>query len=399
MRLPWDRKYTKISFYVLITIAMAAILILLFVHIGEIAEFLAFGIGMLLYALSPLLIALFFAAIFAPVVDFFQRIYDKIRKKHTDEYGKRTAGTILLYLVVGIGLMFLFGFLANRLGNTDFQSIVESASKSIEDLSDLLVLFQIKLAEMGILKNFEGFVPNLSELIMTGATWLEFHIKNLANMITAASGWVLSLFISLALTFYILREKEILKKNAGEILCLFLPIKIGKQLIQAGKEASALFSGYITGQVLDAVIITVLISVTFSVIGIKFAFLIGIISGIANLVPYLGAFIAFFLSVVVGLMSGTPMKAIYAAIAVIVIQQIDGMFIVPKVVGKSVSLHPALVILALAVSGNLFGIIGMFFAVPVTALLRVYFIRFIDWQRKRRQMGMGKNNTCNSYEN
>ena len=173
MRLPWDRKYTKISFYVLITIAMAAILILLFVHIGEIAEFLAFGIGMLLYALSPLLIALFFAAIFAPVVDFFQRIYDKIRKKHTDEYGKRTAGTILLYLVVGIGLMFLFGFLANRLGNTDFQSIVESASKSIEDLSDLLVLFQIKLAEMGILKNFEGFVPNLSELIMTGATWLE----------------------------------------------------------------------------------------------------------------------------------------------------------------------------------------------------------------------------------
>lgn len=70
-----------------------------FVHIGEIAEFLAFGIGMLLYALSPLLIALFFAAIFAPVVDFFQRIYDKIRKKHTDEYGKRTAGTILLYLV------------------------------------------------------------------------------------------------------------------------------------------------------------------------------------------------------------------------------------------------------------------------------------------------------------
>ena len=218
-------------------------------------------------------------------------------------------------------------------------------------------------------------------------------------MITAASGWVLSLFISLALTFYILREKEILKKNAGEILCLFLPIKIGKQLIQAGKEASALFSGYITGQVLDAVIITVLISVTFSVIGIKFAFLIGIISGIANVVPYLGAFIAFFLSVVVGLMSGTPMKAIYAAIAVIVIQQIDGMFIVPKVVGKSVSLHPALVILALAVSGNLFGIIGMFFAVPVTALLRVYFIRFIDWQRKRRQMGMGKNNTCNSYEN
>ena len=64
MRLPWDRKYTKISFYVLITIAMAAILILLFVHIGEIAEFLAFGIGMLLYALSPLLIAFFFLYIY-----------------------------------------------------------------------------------------------------------------------------------------------------------------------------------------------------------------------------------------------------------------------------------------------------------------------------------------------
>ena len=84
-----------------------------------------------------------------------------------------------------------------------------------------------------------------------------------------------------------------------------------------------------------------------------------------------------------GLLSGEPIKALYAAIIVLVLQQIDSMIIVPRVVGKSVELHPALVILALSVFGGLFGLVGMVFAVPVTALIKLYIDRAYERKKKR----------------
>ena len=119
----------------------------------------------------------------------------------------------------------------------------------------------------------------------------------------------------------------------------------------------------------------ILISVSFSIVGIDYAVIIGLISGFSNLIPYIGAVVAFILSVSVGLLSGEPIMALYAAIIVLVLQQIDSVFIVPKVVGKSVDLHPVLVLLALSVFGTLFGIVGMIFAVPITAIIKLFLVR------------------------
>lgn len=87
---------------------------------------------------------------------------------------------------------------------------------------------------------------------------------------------------------------------------------------------------------------------------------------------------AFILSVILGLVSGAPIKALYAAITVLILQQVDSIVIVPRVVGKSVELHPALVLIGLAVFGKLFGIVGMVFAVPVTALIKHYLIKLYN---------------------
>ena len=118
-----------------------------------------------------------------------------------------------------------------------------------------------------------------------------------------------------------------------------------------------------------------MVSIAMYFLGIRYFIIIGIISGIANLIPYVGSIAAFILSVAAAAAQGTPVKALYAAILIIILQQIDAMVIVPKLIGSRVKLHPVLVIISLSVFGSMFGIPGMVIAVPVTAFIKKKFDR------------------------
>lgn len=113
------------------------------------------------------------------------------------------------------------------------------------------------------------------------------------------------------------------------------------------------FSGYIRGQFTDGIIMSVIISVVLGIMGIKFPLIIGIISGLSNIIPYFGALIGFLLSVFMALVNGDVSKAVIVGIVIIVLQQIDGYVISPKVLEHSVKLNPVVIIIALAVGGKL----------------------------------------------
>ncbi|MEI3507322.1 MAG: AI-2E family transporter [Anaerotignum faecicola] len=96
----------------------------------------------------------------------------------------------------------------------------------------------------------------------------------------------------------------------------------------------------------------------FTIVGLPHGILIGLVSGFSNLIPYFGAVMAFFLAVLAGLFSGAPMKAVYASVLILLLQQVDSIFIVPKAVGQKLELHPVLVLLSLAAFGRMFGFGG-----------------------------------------
>ena len=177
-------------------------------------------------------------------------------------------------------------------------------------------------------------------------------------------------------------EKEKILFYGRDIIKTVMP-RHAEGILDSLSEANKIFSGYISGQLTDAIVMATLISLSFLIIGIDYPFIIGVISGFSNLIPYVGAIVAFLLAISVALLGGTPMKALYAAIVVILLQQLDSVVIVPKIVGDKVKLHPVLVILALSVFGGLFGIWGMVFAVPITALIKVTVAR-IYCRRKNR---------------
>jgi predicted PurR-regulated permease PerM len=142
------------------------------------------------------------------------------------------------------------------------------------------------------------------------------------------------------------------------------------------------------GQLAAMTFIAVFWAISLSLIGVPFALLLGIFSGLISFIPYLGALISVVLPVLLALISD-PFSAVWVILAFIIIQQIEGNLLQPIVMSRAVDLHPALVIFAILVMGTLFGLIGVFLAVPLVAVLQVL-VREL-WVKKMDQMGSDPN--------
>lgn len=377
MKLPWNKKYLQISFHFIITIIIIYILSLLIKNVNDVQRTFFLFLNKFISILEPLLIALIFAYLVDPVVDFFQKKSDKIlpKKKKSNSSAKfktRRKGTIITYITIFFILVILGNIIVKKIGSTDIDALVSSFNEYIQGFSDMFVLLKVKLAEFGMLENVDGILQGW----INGATlFLKEVTISIADSVTKAGSWILNSFIGLTVAFYFLVEKEKILYYSKDSLYTFLSSKKASKIESVCHDINSVFSGYIGGQITDAIIMTILISIALSLIGIPYAVAIGVISGFSNLIPYVGAVVAFVLSVSVGLLSPAPIKALYAGIVVLFLQQIDGIFIVPKVVGKSVELHPALVLLSLSVFGGIFGLFGMIIAVPCTALMNLFVLR------------------------
>ena len=224
---------------------------------------------------------------------------------------------------------------------------------------------------MGIIKG-QGLIERLYDEVNRFVLYLyNDFTSGLLGFGVHALNWLLAIVIA----FYLLQDKAHFLTFTHRVLRYILKEHHYEYVKDLGQDIDAILSGYIRGEVIDAIIIVILTSGALLAIQLDFAIIIGIIAGIFNLIPYFGPIVGFVLAIIIGLLDANPMKALYGAIAILIIQQIDGWFIVPKVVGECVKLHPVVVLLAILIGGNLFGLIGMLLAVPVAAFIRVLLIR------------------------
>ena len=136
----------------------------------------------------------------------------------------------------------------------------------------------------------------------------------------------------------------------------------------------------ITSQLVDAVIVGLITSIAMSIMRIKYAVLLGFIIGLFNIIPYFGAIVAVVISIIITIFTGGFVQAIWLAIVVVILQQIDANIINPRILGNSLNLSPILVIFAVTVGGAYFGVLGMFLGVPVIALIKIIIEDFIEYK-------------------
>ena len=389
LRLPWDKSYLKIVFHVIVGMLAFYVLKLLidflvftFKNFGDAFSDMGDSVGKILSVFSPVVLAFAIAYVFDPVIDFLQNMFDKatVKKKHKISH-KRTAGTVMAYLVFLVGLVLAASFAAVQIGENSnwLMATVDSVNEFSSNYTEIHRNIVILLTSWGIPDFITDYVLTLAGHF---SDFLNTVSDNFVSVIGKIGNGIATVLIALVIAFYFMKDKAQIKQGADKVSKRLFSKKANRLIRNTLEDIHAVFSGYIRGTLLDALIIGTLLSIGLSLVGVKFAVLIGVISGLAGFIPYFGSIMGFLLAVLVALFSGEPITALYAAIVVIVLQQIDSIYIVPKIVGESVELSPVMVIISLSVAGNLFGFVGMIFAVPICAVLKIFVVRFINRRAK-----------------
>jgi len=203
---------------------------------------------------------------------------------------------------------------------------------------------------------------NAETTIKRGSAMVGGMLLSVTNVLAAST------FVFLYIFFFLLYRSHLVKF----IVWCFRP-EHQKQVREVLTSVQSIIKQYIFGLMIQMAFIAIALIIAFSVIGIKYAVLFAILCAVMNLIPYIGIFSATVLAGLVTLTTGEPIDALWVIISVIVVNSIDGNIITPKVIGSKVSLNSFVVLFGIIVAESIWGIAGMFLAIPILAILKIVF--------------------------
>ena len=201
----------------------------------------------------------------------------------------------------------------------------------------------------------------------------------------ALTSIIIKFILGLLISIYMLSGKEKIISYIKKLLFALFKDSTVNTVIKIGNRVNISFSKYLIGKFMCAAIIGILCFMGFMIFGIPFALLLSIIVCITNLIPYIGGFLGMIPSVII-IFLVDPIKALWALIILLLLQQLDSWVLSPKIIGDQTGLSPILIITALLVGGATFGIIGMFLAIPIFAVGKQFLDEFIVKRLKEKNI-------------
>lgn len=367
------RTWTKWLYW--FTFAIAVIIIYKTVdNLGQITNW----IKNLLNILAPFALGILIAYILYIPCMKIESIYKKIRKVKIINKKARPLSIFTVYLIAFILLVILINF------------IVPPIIQSIIDLTNnLQYYYETTISKINELPEDSFWKTEVITRIMKEIQNIDIkqiiNVEQLAQYAQGAisfAGKIFDTFVTVVVSIYILNSRsEILsffRRLAGAI---FKP-RAYQNINKYFHRTNEIFFHFLSSQFLDAIVVGVLTSIAMSILGVKYAVLLGFMIGLFNLIPYIGAIIAVVIAGIITLLTGGISQAIWMLVIVTILQQIDANIINPKIVGNSLKINPILVILAVTVGGAYSGIIGMFLAVPIIAVIKVIIEDFIEYREQ-----------------
>ena len=391
MKLP-DRneKYQQILLYVLLGAFCILGMLFLLINIGVIVPKGMSFISTFFSLISPFIVGLAIVYLLNPIVNQIENILYKslgiIFKKKKDRMSFRGLSVLITYLIVA-GCIFLIlsviiSSVANEIKLADTDSLKNIALSLLNSGKEFIKGIAIKLEQFGIKS------ANLSEYQQKLLNWINSSTTDIAtgafSFVSNVGNAISNFLIEMVLSIYVLIDLDNLKKYWQKAAAALLRNRSYGAVSTFLKDADDCFSGYIKGQFLDACVMAVLVSVGLSIVNVKYSVLIGILTGIGNLIPYVGPIFAYGGTILACVVDGDFKKMLIGLIVVLVIQGLDGNFINPKLLSNSISVNPILVIIALLIGASTGGLMGMLVAVPVAALVKKEFDRFIAWREAKK---------------
>lgn len=337
----------------------------------------------LLSILMPIIDGLVLAYLLAPLVNATERILLKPIYLSLHIEGKRTQRRFFaIFITLAVVLLVLYEFFSIVI--PQIYNSIRTIIEQLPSYVDTLTLWISELLEdnpaigknvMDLIDKYsidaESFVntkviPQLNSLIMVVSMSVYSIFKEFWNLII---GFIISV--------YVLASKELFAAQAKKIVYAFCSMESANRFISNVRFAHKTFGGFFVGKVLDSIIIGFLCFAVTSILGTPFAVLISVIIGVTNIIPFFGPFLGAIPSVLLILFID-PLQAIYFLIFVIILQQIDGNIIGPKILGSSTGLSSFWVIFSITLFGGIWGVFGMIVGVPIFAILFAFMKSLIE---------------------
>ena len=195
-------------------------------------------------------------------------------------------------------------------------------------------------------------------------------ISSIFNSSLAILNIIALIFFTPILVFYLLRDWKSVEKNLKKLL----PRNKKSLILEQFRQIDEVLSAYIRGQIMVCLILSIFYVISLSILGLNYSLLIGIIVGFLTIIPYLGLLLGGAICVVVALLQFNEPYYVYAALSIFLVGHlIESCIITPKIVGEKIGLHPVWIIFAIMAGGELFGFWGVFFAIPIAAIIGVIF--------------------------
>lgn len=282
---------------------------------------------------------------------------------------------ILILFICGIGLLTLLVLLVYPFLRDQFTNLVQEFPVYFKALSQNIVDYVNNSRITEYLAKYKidydsvvtGFMNDMVETVRNTATNLAQGVATgITGLVSTLTGIVLSLVTVPFILFYLLKDGEKLPKFVLNIC----PPRMREGLHEVMHDMDKQISSYIQGQILVSMCIGAMVTIGFLIIGMDYALLLGFLAMITSVVPYLGPVIAITPAAIIALVT-SPFMLIKLAIVWTVVQLIEGKFISPQIMGKSLSIHPISIIFVLLTAGSLFGVPGVILGIPGYAILKV----------------------------
>lgn len=299
--------------------------------------------------------------------------------------------SLVFALVVSLGLIgILIAVVLPQLTATVAEvaaRLPEYISSAVNWLNDFLAGFGIEIES---LKNFtvdwEKVFSELTTYLKEGSANVEGSsvVDTVTGVGTSVVSTVMNTFLGLVVAVYILAQKERIGRFTRRCIDAFLPQKAASGLARIASMASETFSNFVAGQLADSCILGILCYICMRIFRFPYPEVISVVIGVTSLVPMVGSFIGEVIGALLILIV-SPLKALLFVVMVLAIQQVDGAFIYPRIVGRSVGLPGVAVFCAVIVGGNVAGVIGAMIGVPVCALIYALLREAVDARLRRRE--------------
>lgn len=367
LKFEWTKEHTVALIYTCVTILLAIPLVLVILFPG----ILGGALGGLVDALSPVLIGFAVAYLLFPVCNFFEKkVCGFIEKKKPRPRLRRIAAVVLTLLAAIVFLVFFVWMLVPQI-KASYLNLEATFDTYLEKASVYLGEVTAKYTEPGTEPVFDS-----AALLDTVGGWIDSLFDQVGNFMSSAVSYsskllntIWRIIFSLIFMVVFLVEKDAIGARLNSIASTLLTRR-GKAFCDKWvRYTDESFGGFISGKILDAVIITLINFIVFGLAGIPYYPLVSLVCGVTDVIPYFGPFIGAVPCAFIILIAD-PIKMIWFIVLTLVIQQCDGNIIGPKILGETVGVDSLMIVVAITVSGRLWGLVGMFIGVPLFAVLR-----------------------------